>query len=163
MDQILISIVFLIVITTMLSAVVLPIIALVISIRTKKKLTEQISRLAAGQSPPVPGASTIGAVRRSVPGYSDPATQKSRRNAGSSNGGPFHFHGSAAHRARQIRDRANSRTSSHGTLVSSRASAGGFARRRATISGCTRIQARWFCSVAPARPVIDAAKEFGAD
>lgn len=56
MDELLILILFLVIITAILSAIVLPIVALVISISSKKKLTEQISRLEARQSPPVSGA-----------------------------------------------------------------------------------------------------------
>lgn len=55
MDQLLILIVFLVVMAVLLSAVVLPIIALVISIRSKKKLTEQISRIETRESPAGPG------------------------------------------------------------------------------------------------------------
>jgi uncharacterized membrane protein len=50
MDQFLILILFLVVIAAILSAIVLPIIALVISIRAKKKFTAQISRLEAAQA-----------------------------------------------------------------------------------------------------------------
>src|SRR6266446_3398496 len=55
MDQLLILIVFLVVMAGVLLAIVLPIVALVISIRSRRKLTETISKLEARQPPLAPG------------------------------------------------------------------------------------------------------------
>ncbi len=55
MDQLILPIVALFVMAVFLSAIVLPIVALVISISSRKKLNEKISRLEAGQ-PPLPGS-----------------------------------------------------------------------------------------------------------
>src|SRR5712691_4962659 len=55
MDQLIILILVLVV-AAILSGIALPIIALVISVRTKKKLTERISMLEAAQPPPLAGA-----------------------------------------------------------------------------------------------------------
>src|SRR6266496_2121010 len=55
MDQLIIPILLLLVFAAILSAIVLPIIALVISIRSRKKITEQVSRLQV-QSPPLTSA-----------------------------------------------------------------------------------------------------------
>ena len=58
MDDLFIPILALFVIVAIISAIVLPIVALFISIRSKKKLAERISRLEAGLSPGAPGAPT---------------------------------------------------------------------------------------------------------
>jgi uncharacterized membrane protein len=57
--DLLILILVLVVIAAIVAALVLPIVALVISVRSKKKLTERISRLEGAQSPPVRDALTI--------------------------------------------------------------------------------------------------------
>ena len=55
MDNVLFLIMVLVVIAVIASGIVLPIIALVVSVRTRKRLNREISRLA--QTPPAPGAS----------------------------------------------------------------------------------------------------------
>src|SRR6266511_1770862 len=55
MDQLIILLLLLLVVAAVVSAIILPIIALIIALRSRKKISEEVSRLRAAQPSPTPG------------------------------------------------------------------------------------------------------------